>query len=379
MHGGLFLATVLSVFFTQLFADARAYTLWGEALPQGLLHASAAVLGDRGVLGNAGAYTATLLGILGVHEAGHWFAARAHRIPTSLPYFLPLPGLSFLGTAGAVIRMKGQIGTRRALLDVGAAGPLAGLVVALPLYAWGAHHSLPVPRPTTPEEGMLLGESLLLKAMDVMFAPTVPEGMELMLSPVAYAAWGGLLVTMLNLLPVGQLDGGHVAYSLFGARQNAIGRTIHRLLLASFVVGVGLGLYEDLRTGLGVVRLGMHIHGALFWLAWFFLLGLLGALARTSPEADDELTAQTRAIVLLAVVVSAAVLDPLRPWQWAGWLIGLGIALGMEWRFGALRPGSRHFDHPDAGGAPLGPVRVAIAVLTLLLFVLLFMPQPIAV
>src|SRR5262249_11230754 len=158
-------------------------------------------------------------------------------VDASLPYFIPMPLLSPFGTMGAVIRMRGVIPTRRALLDIGASGPLAGLFFAIPMYVWGAAHSRVVPAAGA---GVVeLGDSLLLRLLDRIGAPTIPEGMELELSPVAFAAWAGMFVTMINLLPVGQLDGGHVAYALLGPRQNKFAQTVHRSMLAFFFVSLG--------------------------------------------------------------------------------------------------------------------------------------------
>jgi len=166
-------------------------------------------------------FAATLLGFLAAHEFGHWFAARRYGLDVTLPFFIPLPLLSPIGTLGAVIKMKTPIYTRRMLLDVGAAGPLAGLLVAIPVTIWGVNHS-PV-LPTTPGAGIMLGEPLLFKAIMALFGPPVPAGHDLYLGTVAFSGWIGLLVTALNMLPIGQLDGGHVVYSLLGRGQHLIG------------------------------------------------------------------------------------------------------------------------------------------------------------
>ena len=142
--------------------------------------------------------------------------ARYHRVAASLPYFIPLP--AGWGTLGAVIAMRDRIRSRNALFDIGASGPLAGLVIALPALAWGLVHS--------PVKPMLLsgyqqeGQSLLYLAMKRVLLGPIPEGYDVQLHPTAAAGWFGLLVTMVNLLPWGQLDGGHIAFSLFGERQH---------------------------------------------------------------------------------------------------------------------------------------------------------------
>ncbi|HEX3597238.1 MAG TPA: site-2 protease family protein, partial [Polyangiaceae bacterium] len=167
-------------------------------------------------------FAVPFLGILLFHEFGHYIAARLHRVEASLPYFLPLPVLSPFGTMGAVISMRGRIRSRDALLDIGASGPLAGLFVAIPVLAYGL--SLSTVGPIGAEHYQQEGQSLLYVAMKRLILGPIPAGMDVNLHPTAFAGWGGLLITMLNLLPWGQLDGGHVAYALFGPRQHVYAR-----------------------------------------------------------------------------------------------------------------------------------------------------------
>lgn len=162
-------------------------------------------------------FSLSLLLILGSHELGHYFAARYHKVPVTLPYFIPMP-FSFIGTMGAMIRLKAPIKNKRALLDIGAAGPLTGLVFAIPILLYGLYKSditqLPINEPY-----MLEGNSILyLLAKLLVFGQILPspEGLDVTLNNVAWAGWVGLLITGLNLLPLGQLDGGHIAYALFG-------------------------------------------------------------------------------------------------------------------------------------------------------------------
>ncbi len=158
-------------------------------------------------------FSLSVMGILFVHEMGHYFASRLHGVEATLPYFIPFP--TIIGTMGAVIRIKSPIPTRKALLDIGAAGPIAGLVAALPLTFIGLKLSSFVPRAGM-DGALLLGDSLLFKLMSFLAMGTPPEGHDVMLHPVAFAGWIGLFVTALNLIPVGQLDGGHIAYALMG-------------------------------------------------------------------------------------------------------------------------------------------------------------------
>lgn len=162
-------------------------------------------------------FAATLLGILATHELGHYVVGRRWRAPVSLPYFIPLPPpLSFTGTMGAVIVQREPMRDRRVLFDVGLAGPLAGLCVAVPLLFYGLMHSTvgAMPSQGYMQEG---NSAFYLLAKLLVFGQILPAGnLDVQLSDVAFAAWIGLLVTMFNLLPIGQLDGGHVAYAVFG-------------------------------------------------------------------------------------------------------------------------------------------------------------------
>jgi membrane-associated protease RseP (regulator of RpoE activity) len=324
-------------------------------------------------------YTATLMSILIAHESGHFIAARIHRVDASLPYFLPMPIPPF-GTMGAVIRMRGVIPTRKALLDIGAAGPLAGLVLAIPLYVWGIHQSQVVSLASLDGGGEQLGSSILLRILDHFFAPPVPEGSDVLLSPVAFGAWAGMLVTMLNLIPASQLDGGHVAYALFGPRQNEIARWVHRSMVVFFFVSVTASLARDWPSGLWLMHLGRHVNESVFWLFWFELLAVLGSLAsppRRRPADTPQLTLPVRIFGGLGIAVLAGLLrDCTRPGPWLAWLGGVIVLLTMEARYGALRPDSRLLDHPATSDQPLTFARVAVAVLTLAFFALLFMPAP---
>ena len=193
-------------------------TLWAGAYLEGA--AWDFFLSDPGRLTEGIPFAGSLLGILAAHEFGHYFAARRYGLDVTLPFFIPMPILSPIGTLGAVIKMKTPIYTRRMLLDVGAAGPLAGIVVAIPVTVWGIVHSPVLPVGET--LGIRLGEPLLFQGLAALFGPPIPEGHDLYLDSVAFAGWVGLFVTALNMLPIGQLDGGHVLYSLIGRGQHAI-------------------------------------------------------------------------------------------------------------------------------------------------------------
>ena len=371
----LFLATVASVFVTGVATQGTGV----DDAAGGAAKSFAATYLARESLVRGGQFAGTILIILVAHELGHYVAARLHKVDASLPYFIPLPLLSPFGTMGAVIRMRGVIPTRRALLDIGASGPIAGLCFAIPLYIWGAAHSQIVPLSTGGDGSMQLGESILMKVLDHAFAPARPPGTDLSLSPVAFGAWGGMFVTMINLLPVGQLDGGHVAYALFGPKQDKYAQLVHRCMLAFFFVVVVGHVGRDISAGLGVYYLGRHLANSLFWLVWFQVLAILGLLAsrgRGDEPRPESLTIRTRLAATLGLVVLASVArdnrSPLLP---LAFFAGLGMLVAMEVKGGVLR---RHdlLDHPATGPEPLDRARAVVAVLTLAVFVLLFMPEP---
>jgi membrane-associated protease RseP (regulator of RpoE activity) len=170
---------------------------------------------------------------------GHFAMSRRHGVPASLPYFLPVPIPPF-GTFGAIIKMKGRMRSRRALFDIGVAGPLMGLFITLPAIIIGLLLSKPVLLAQTQDNLFHLGDSLLFVLVEKAVLGDLPEGYDLVLHPIAYAGWVGLFVTALNLLPVGQLDGGHITYALFGRKSKIIfGLTIMLWMGISFFFYVG--------------------------------------------------------------------------------------------------------------------------------------------
>jgi membrane-associated protease RseP (regulator of RpoE activity) len=214
-----------------LFLATIVTTIWAGALHQGVN-----LLADPRQFAIGVPYAAALLGILGVHEMGHFIVARAHGVDVTWPYFIPVP--MGLGTLGAFIQIKSLIKSRRAVFDVGIAGPLAGLLVALPALFVGLGEAVPLGAEET-LHGTRAGSSILLALMyQLVHGGDLPTAASatIRLPPVAFAGWIGLVVTALNLLPVGQLDGGHIAYGLFGRRYaRAIG-------VGTFLVMFGLGL-----------------------------------------------------------------------------------------------------------------------------------------
>ncbi len=191
-----------------------------------------------------------LLAILGIHEMGHYTAARRHRVVTTPPYFIPfLPIPPLPGTMGAVIKLKSPFPDRNALMDIGSAGPLAGAVVAIPVLAAGL--ALSEIRRTTGVLGSELGESLLFKLLSRIVLGEVPQGHDVFLHPMGYAGWLGLYITMLNLIPAGQLDGGHIAYALFGDRYGSVARLVPFGLLLMGLMGNGWFVWAALLFFIG--------------------------------------------------------------------------------------------------------------------------------
>lgn len=164
---------------------------------------------------NGSSYAICIMTILLAHEMGHFIMCRKYRVNATWPFFLPMP-LPPFGTFGAVIKMKGYIPDKRALFDIGAAGPIGGLIFAIPITIIGLSLSEvhPIPKDSTSYLG--LGEPMLFSFLAKMMIGEVSEGFDIVLSPIAFAGWAGLFVTALNLLPIGQLDGGHIIYALLG-------------------------------------------------------------------------------------------------------------------------------------------------------------------
>ncbi len=170
----------------------------------------------------------SLMSILLSHELGHYLMSKKHGVKATLPYFIPAP--SFIGTFGALIKMQSPVRDRKALLDIGAAGPLVGVAISIPFIIIGLR--LSEVRVTEVTEGAMLGSSLLLSFLTHVTLGSLPENYSIIIHPMAFAGWIGLLVTSMNLLPVGQLDGGHVAYAIFGERQERLGRLAPFALMA---------------------------------------------------------------------------------------------------------------------------------------------------
>jgi membrane-associated protease RseP (regulator of RpoE activity) len=223
-------------------------------------------------------FSLTLMGILLAHELGHFIVAKRNGVDATLPFFIPAPTL--IGTFGAVIRIKSPIRSRQALFDIGIAGPIAGFLVAVPVLFWGLALSKPMP-PSALDSSLLLGYPLIFnivyRAVGPLTAHPVALG-SLYLHPVGVAAWVGMLATALNLLPGGQLDGGHITY--------AIAPRAHRWVTwASILV---------------LIPLGIHYWPG--WLVWAVILGFTGLRHPNVPK-WPPLDGNRRALALLAVLM----------------------------------------------------------------------------
>lgn len=268
-----------------LFAATFVTTAMASALNQGV-----DVLAEPSRLLIGFPYAIAIMTILLFHECGHYFLSRAHRVDATLPFFIPAPPvIFFIGTLGAFIRMRTLPRDRRALFDIGAAGPWAGIMVAVPVLMLGL--SLSEVRPAGPgaEAGLFLGDSLLFKALTWLVLGTTGDNVTIVLHPIALAGWVGLLVTALNLLPVGQLDGGHVVYAAFGERWH---RWISRGTLVTLIV-LGVG-------------------GAATWLVWAVLLSFLGLRHPRLLDAETPLDRRRRwaAAATLAMFVLTFMPEP---------------------------------------------------------------------
>lgn len=221
-------------------------------------------------------YSATILGILGCHEMGHYLACRRYRVDATLPFFLPAP-LPLTGTLGAFIRIRSRIPSKRALFDIAAAGPFAGFVVAVPALFLGLSMSA-VERVPENFTGVELGEPLLFRAAAWLVWGALPEGLSINMHPMAFAAWFGLLATALNLFPIGQLDGGHISHAVLGRRSTYI-------TLGMVACAIGLTFVSS------------------SWLVWTILMVImLVAMGPSHPPTLDEHTPLDRARVGLAIV-----------------------------------------------------------------------------
>ena len=382
VHVALFAATFASMVWAGGALVGRALLWPTEPSAAPLLDAvGLSLLGDPDFLRDGLLYAVPFLLFLTVHEFGHYVAARLLKTRVSLPYYIPVPLLGSLGTFGAVIRIKEPLRRTRQLFDIGAAGPLAGFVVAVGVIVAAvltlppAEYLLDVPghqaeaallaqtgalpafdraavEPGT--QALVFGDTPLFHLLNGLGAYRVP-GHEVMHYPVLLAGWLGLFFTALNLLPVGQLDGGHVVYALFGpAVHRVVARVTTLLLLLSggvgFVLGTAFGLGPELRW----VALGL-----LYALAFVRLFEGVWSLVAAGVGGALGLTA----LVVFATPGLAAAVG------YSGWLVWIGLILFVI-----------RVDHPPVlVREPLTPGRKALGYLCLVIFALCFSIQPIQI
>ncbi len=203
-------------------------------------------------------FALTLMVILLSHELSHYFTSRKHHTKATLPYFIPAPSL--IGTFGAFIKMKSPIVTRKALIDIGASGPIAGFILSVIATVVGLHYSSVVPVKEA-ASGLRLGDSILFSLLTRAVMGTPPESYDILLHPVAFAGWIGFFVTSMNLIPIGQLDGGHIAYAFLRER--------HRALSVALVVALvilGLFFWEMWALwGALMIVLGLRHPPVIYW------------------------------------------------------------------------------------------------------------------
>ena len=254
------------------------YVHWGAELLKYSLH-------NPHLIAEGATFSASLLAILFSHEMGHYLACRYYKVDATLPYFIPAPPIFLAGTFGAFIKIRSPIPTRRALFDIGLAGPLAGFVVALPVAVAGILTVGP-PVETHATGGLIFfNDPLLFRLLAKLLA--VPLDPNSPINPLYMAAWIGLLVTSLNLMPVGQLDGGHGTFAVFGARaHHAIGRI-------AFVTVVVLAI------------LGFWWHNSPSGFLYAVLLGIMMRVPHPMPGVLEPLGTKRTVIAIVTLIVFA--------------------------------------------------------------------------
>ncbi len=224
-------------------------------------------------------FSLTLIGILLTHEMGHYIAAKKYRVDASLPYFIPAP--FGIGTFGAIIKMRSPLGSRKSLIDIGGAGPIAGFVVATIAIIYGIKTSTLMDLNNFPKDGIRFQDPLIIKIIQFIIIGHIPAGYEMMLNSIGFAGWLGMLVTSLNLLPIGQLDGGHISYALFGSFSIWISRLLFFILI---IFGI------------------LFWHGWLFWgILSYFVIGLKHPPLQT--DADINLDTRHKIVAYICIMI----------------------------------------------------------------------------
>ncbi len=299
LHIGLFLATA----YTTTVAGMLMSPEWGATSAPDDWRA---LIDPRDLIYGV-PFSATLLIILGIHEMGHYVTSRYWGVRATLPYFIPFP--SFIGTLGAVIKLRSSIPNRRALIDIGASGPLAGFVMSVIALGVGLEMSNVIETRAVSRGTLALGDSLLSAWLGNRVHGDLPDGYTVMLHPVAFAGWLGLFVTVLNLLPLGQFDGGHIVYAIFGRKHRAISQATMVGLALMWLLGPPYHWWD-----------AQAVFEAWYdsrWVGWLVWLGMAALLGRHHPPPENphvELDPPRRWLgyASLAIFVLCFIPDPIQ-------------------------------------------------------------------
>ena len=257
-------------------------------LAAGAIEAGVDILSDPGGLYKGLPYALSLMTILLTHEMGHYVMSLRHDVEATLPFFIPLPPISSvlnIGTLGAIIRMRSPINTRTALIDIGASGPIVGFVVAFAFTVVGLTLSEPVAMDASQAE-VLLGPSILFSFLMKLVAGPLPEGVGLELHPLAFSGWLGFFITSLNLIPVGQLDGGHILFAMIGRRHLMVGK-----VLVGVLVLMGLVFWPG-------------------WIIWAVLMLIIGLRHPPVVFHEPRLDRSRRVVGAIALVIFILTFTP---------------------------------------------------------------------
>lgn len=265
---------------------------------------------------SAVSFSVALLFILGSHEMGHYYYGKKYGVDITPPYFIPAPPIiSPIGTFGAFIKIKSPISTKKALFDIGIAGPLAGIIATVPVLIIGIKLSTIVKMSDHIEEGgMVLGTPIIMSIFSNVFYGPMPEGYDLFVHPVAFAGWVGLFVTALNLIPSGQLDGGHITYALFTKK-------IHRYIsLAMIVLLLIFGLGTELLLEIGNDFLGSGFNwfsqsipifeGWPGWILWAVLLIFMGTRHPPTMYEESDLSLKRKILGVVSLLIFIGCFTP---------------------------------------------------------------------
>lgn len=245
--------TKIPILHLSLFVVTFFTTLIAGALQQGL-----DIIDNPSSIIDGLPFAVTLMTILLCHEFAHYIASHLNHTKATLPYFIPAP--SFIGTFGAFIKMESPITSRKALIDIGASGPIVGFVISLVASIVGLSLSYVVYAPE--QEGFIrLGDSLLFKILSYMIHGALPKDFDILLHPVGFAGWIGLFITSLNLLPIGQLDGGHIVYAMIGQKHRQLS-----IILTGILIVAGIIFWEGwVVWGVMMIVLGLNHPPVIFW------------------------------------------------------------------------------------------------------------------